>query len=100
MRVARGNIYLSSALCALFFPHAPCVALIEREGHVLIVPLIEQSAGGLLLKLRNRAGDRVIHAQEFLRQRSDLGEFDEHIVKVRWSQEWSALVLVDLPARL
>jgi hypothetical protein len=97
MQVARGNLYLCRALCARYFPHSQCVALIEREGQVLLLPLVHESAGGLLLKLRNREGDRVIHAQEFLREHGYLEDFEEHSVQVFWSSERAALILKDLP---
>jgi hypothetical protein len=80
------------------------VALLVRDEQIMIVPLIQQSAGGLLLKQRNARGDRVIHAQEFFRSRNLAEEFEVRSVPVRWSAEAAALVvgglLVDMRVRM
>jgi len=65
--IRRGNIYLSRELCGAHLAGAHSIALVAHDEGVLIVPLIQQSAGGMLLKIRNARGDRVLHAQEFLR---------------------------------
>ena len=51
--IKRGSIYLSRELCDAHLPDAGAVALLARDDAVLIVPLARQSAGGLLLKVRN-----------------------------------------------
>jgi hypothetical protein len=57
------------------------------------VPLIRDSAGGLLLKQRNARGDRVIHAQEFFRH-CDLPEDAEpRTLRAQWSRDRAALVV-------
>lgn len=47
---------------------APCVAvaLVAREDRWWLLPL-HGGAGGLQIKLRNAAGDRVVEAREFFR---------------------------------
>lgn len=60
------------------------------------IPLIQQSAGGLLLKVKNLGGDRVIHAQEFWRQHGCSEEFSERDYSVHWSGERAALLLVGI----
>jgi hypothetical protein len=102
--IARGNVYLSREICETYLPGVLSVALMVREEEVMIVPLIGQSAGGLLLKQRNARGDRVIHAQEFFRSRNLPEEFEARSVPVRWSREAAALVigglLVDVRVRM
>lgn len=44
----------------------PAVALVARDGQWWLLPLLG-GAGGLQVKLRNAAGDRVVEAQEFFR---------------------------------
>lgn len=95
--VARGNIYLSRELCDIYFPCIASIALIAREGAILIVPLIQESGGGLLLKTRNARGDRVIHGQEFFRDKGFVEDFEERIVPVHWSSESAALVVLGIP---
>ena len=63
----------------------------------LIVPLMHQSAGGMLLKIRNARGDRVLHAQEFLREQSVPEDFTERRFVVHWVSELSALAVTELP---
>lgn len=96
--VARGNFYLSRELCDTYLPGVLSVALLVRDEEVMIVPLIGQSAGGLLLKQRNARGDRVIHAQEFFRNRNLPEAFEPRTVPVRWSREAAALVVAGLLA--
>jgi hydrogenase maturation protease len=102
--IARGNFYLSREICETYLPGVSSVALLVRDEEIMIVPLIQQSAGGLLLKQRNARGDRVIHAQEFFRSRSLPEEFEVRSVPVRWSAEAAALVvgglLVDMRVRM
>jgi hypothetical protein len=95
--VARGNIYLSRAVCDAYLPDAQAVALLRRDAAVLIAPLARHSAGGLLLKVRNARGDRVIHAQEFLRSHGFVDDFNEHTVSATWEARSAALVLRDVP---
>jgi hydrogenase maturation protease len=89
----RGNFYLSREFCDAHFPQAVSVALLVRGEDVLIVPLAPQSAGGLLLKQRNARGDRVIHAQEFLREHGYAEDFATRSLGVDWNPASAALVV-------
>ncbi len=91
--VARGNFYLSREICESYLPGVSSVALLVRDEEIMIVPLIQQSAGGLLLKQRNARGDRVIHAQEFFRSRNLPEDFEVRSVPVRWNPRAAALVV-------
>jgi hypothetical protein len=95
--IKRGSIYLSRELCDAHLPDAGAVALLARDDAVLIVPLARQSAGGLLLKVRNARGDRVLHAQEFLRARGLPEDFEERRFPVHWASELKALAIRGLP---
>jgi hypothetical protein len=94
--VARGNLYLSLELYETYFSGVDCVALSPHPEGALIIPLIRQSAGGLLLKIRNLRGDRVIHAQEFWRQNGFAESFDERRRNTRWLSDRAALLVIDL----
>jgi len=91
--VARGSIYLSRETCETYFAGTAAVALIAREDHVLIVPLIAESGGGLLLKIRNARGDRVIHSQEFFRQNHLVEDWQPRPAVARWSEPSAAMVV-------
>jgi hydrogenase maturation protease len=94
--VARGNFYLSREVCDAYLPGVVSVALLARDDEVLIVPLTQQSAGGLLLKQRNARGDRVIHAQEFFRNKGLPEEFKPRNIPIAWSPDSAALVVSGL----
>ena len=91
--IARGNIYLPLEVYEVYFRNMECVALMPHEGGVLLIPLIQQSAGGMLLKVRNLRGDRVIHAQEFWRNHGYAEEFDEQVYVVSWISDRAALLV-------
>lgn len=95
--VVRGNLYLTRETCDSYLPGIQSVALIAREEMVMIVPLTQESGGGLLLKIRNAHGDRVIHAQEFFRAQGLVEDFQERAVPVHWSNELAALVVAGIP---
>ena len=95
--VARGNIYLSRELCDTYLSDIISVALLAREDKVFILPLTRESGGGLLLKIRNARGDRLIHAQEFFRENGFAEQTEERMVPVHWSLESAALVVTDIP---
>jgi hypothetical protein len=90
--IARGNIYLSREVCDLYFPRIDSIALLRHEADLLLIPLVQQSAGGMLLKTRNLRGDRVVHAQAFLRAQA-WEETAECSCPVRWSAEHAALLI-------
>lgn len=91
--IARGNFYLSRATCDAYLPGVVSVALLARDDEVLIVPLTQESVGGLLLKQRNAHGDRVIHAQEFFRNKELPEPGELTAVSAHWSQDSAALVI-------
>lgn len=96
VRVARANFYLSREICDAHLAGLHSVALLQHEDRVLIVPLMPGSAGGLLLKLRNGRGDRVIHAQEFFRTHGYLEDFEERHCELRWDAKMAALEVCGL----
>lgn len=91
--VSGGNVYLSCEACERFLPGIESVALLGREDRVLIVPLTRDSGGGLLLKIRNARGDRVIHAQEFFRTHGYVEDFTVVQAAMRWDESAAALAL-------
>ena len=95
--VAAGNLHLAREACERYLPGIESVALLNRDGAVLIVPLTRESGGGLLLKVRNARGDRVIHAQEFFRTHGYAEDFTPCRVPMQWDEAAAALVLSDVP---
>lgn len=72
------------------------MALLARAEQILIMPLTRESGGGLLLKMRNARGDRIVHAQEFFREQGLLENMQERKVSIHWNEESAALVIADL----
>ena len=95
--VARGNLYLSREVCETCLNGIESVALIDRDGQVMVYPLTPESGGGLLLKIRTAHGDRVIHAQEFFREKGYLEDFQERIFPAQWDAEAAALAITSIP---
>jgi len=60
-----GDLRLSAAVAAEFFPADSLVAVL-RGDELWLMPLIGTEAGGLLLKQRNSAGDRSALIAEHL----------------------------------
>jgi hypothetical protein len=96
LRITRGSLYLDRGLCDLYLPGISSVALLQRDGQVLLLPLHGATAGGALLKTRNARGDRVVHAPEFLRTLGIDDSDPARIVSVRWVSEVAGLLLQGL----
>ncbi len=51
-----------------YFTGLETVILLRRGQDLCILPVKHAAAGGYLLKLRNKVGDRVVHAPDFFRE--------------------------------
>ncbi len=88
--IKNGNIYLSHDLCETYFKRIESVALLIRNESVLLLP-VQQAGGGLLLKIRNANGDRVIHASEFFMQHKIKTDAEMTLPAI-WDADSGALV--------
>jgi len=86
----RGSLYLAGDIYRKYFAGLEAVILLEREGHLFIMPVRNSAGGGYLLKLKNSDGDRIINAMDFFRER-DRDSFTEEKITVFWDQEMAAL---------
>ena len=96
IKIARGNIYIPRETHAAYLKNIEAVALLPHENGVLLIPLVINSAGGWLLKIKNLNGDRIVHAQEFFRYNGYLEDFVERSYRVRWESERAALLIIDV----
>lgn len=94
VNIARGNIYVPQETFNTYLKGVEAVALLPHEDGILLFPLIQESAGGLLLKIRNLRGDRIVHAQEFFRNHDYFEEFQERPCEVRWLSDRAGLLIV------
>jgi len=84
-----GNLYIDSSLYETYFSSINSVVLLKKDALFLLMP-VQQAGGGLLLKIKNAKGDRIVHAIEFFQQHGiDTGE--EKILDVEWNAELAAL---------
>ncbi len=91
MTVRQGNIFLDASTYARYFPGLECIVLLKHEQTLLLLPVRHAAAGGLLMKVRNAQGDRVIHAQEFFRGQG-LDDDREWTGSLQWDDRRAALV--------
>jgi hydrogenase maturation protease len=92
IRIAGGSFHLSAELYERYFHGLSAIAIASLNGQIALMPLQEQAGGGLLVKVRNARGDRVVHAREFLREQ-EVEESDEHEVPAEWHPELAALLV-------
>lgn len=93
VKIARGNIYIPFETYETYLKNIEAVALLPHEKGILLFPLIQQSAGGLILKVKNLKGDRVVHAQEFFRNHGYTETFDEIVCNTVWESERHAILI-------
>ena len=96
IHIRNGNLYLDASLYEQYFPQIHSVILLKRDRALLLLPVTNAGAGGLLLKIRNAREDRVIHAQEFCRVHG----IDEHfaqMVSASWDEK-SAGLMIQMPS--
>ena len=66
LRIERGSLHMTRVFYDRYLHGVDSVALLEHDGQLLMMPVQGSATGGLLLKVRNARGDRVVHATEFL----------------------------------
>lgn len=74
VRLARGSLHLPREVYERHLGGRECVVLLRDGPDLLVLPVRGAEAGGLLLKVRNAAGDRVVDAADFLRAQPPGGE--------------------------
>ena len=88
--IHRGNIYVDAEIYQRYFSGIESVAVLANEGDIALMPVRNQGGGGLLLKIRNARGDRVIHAREIL-ESAGISEDQEINVTPKWDSDFAAL---------
>ena len=92
IRIRNSSLYLPYALYQNYFSGLDAVILLLHESRLLILPVRHPGGGGLLMKVRNLQGDRVIHALEFFRDH-DIDDTLDQEYPVRWDSENAALII-------
>ena len=65
VRIGDNNIYLSTQIHQTFFLNLETVILLKEVESIVIMPIQGSLYGGLMLKIINSKGDRVINAHDF-----------------------------------
>ena len=90
VRIADGSLYLDAEVYEHWFRGVQTVVLLGDPATLLIVPVVHAPTGGLLVKIRNARGDRVIHAPEALAGRGVAPRL-EGCFPARWDDRKAAL---------
>jgi hypothetical protein len=91
VRLKRGSLYFSREVYDRYFPRLETIILLRRSDDLVILPVRHAAAGGYVLKLRNSAGDRVVHAPDFFRENGVADEIEAELA-VFWSTESAGLL--------
>ncbi len=89
MLLKNGNLYIDSSLYETYFNDINSVALLKKNSLFLLMP-VQQAGGGLLFKIINAKGDRIVHAIEFFQQHG-IGPSEEKLLDVEWNAKMAAL---------
>ncbi len=88
--IDKGNLYLDAEIYSSFFAGLETIALLQNEHGFFILPVNNQASGGRLMKVRNKKGDRVVTATDFLEKCGVC--YDSMLcVPVSWDSNLSAL---------
>ena len=90
VKIHDGKIYLSNIVYETYFKNIQSIVFLEREKNIYLLPVNQAGGSGLLLKIINAKGDRVINVPE---QLLGLGidEVKEYICSVKWDATISGL---------
>jgi hydrogenase maturation protease len=94
IHIRNKSVYLENSVCETYFKNLDGIVLQIRESKLIIMPIRQSGAGGLLLKILNSDGDRIINAHEFFRE-NGLDEKMDKTVSALWDSAQAGLV-VDL----
>ena len=87
-----GQIFLSGKVYATYFPGLSTVMLLPRAGHFFIMPVQSSAAGGLLIKVINKDGDRLVYAVDIFRN-FEIETAEKISCPVVWRSEEAALMI-------
>lgn len=88
--IKEGAIYLPRELVETYFKGIDAVIVLIQQGELMVMPVHQATSGGSLLKVKNAAGDRVVHARDVF-QDQDMLDFQTDCLIVKWQSEKGAL---------
>ena len=69
IRLRQRRLYFARATYESYFAGCSTVILLRKDQDLLVLPVRHAASGGYMLKIRNEAGDRVVDAGDFFRDR-------------------------------
>jgi len=75
-----------------YFSGLESVVLLRKDNNLLILPVRHAASGGYLLKIRNKAGDRIVNAPDFYRSQG-LDDDVSLVFTVSWRTQKMALAI-------
>ena len=92
IKISGGRLYIPSNVYDLYFKGIQSVVFLNRNSKAFLLPVHQSGGSGLLLKVINSKGDRVINAPEQLSE-MNIDEEIEKEISVSWDAEISGLFL-------
>ena len=83
VEIYNGKLYLSGLVYETYFKNIQSVVFLNREGNIYLLPVNQAGASGLLLKIINARGDRVINATQQLRA-AGIDNTIKKTARVKW----------------
>ncbi len=90
--VRRGALHFTREIYERFFSTLDNVILLRDGSDLMVLPVRHQASGGYVIKLRTRAGDRIVTAADFFRD-NGIEDSIEMTLPATWSDERAALVV-------
>ena len=89
--VRRGALHFSDDVYCRYFSGLDNVVMLRDGADLLVLPVRQQAAGGYVIKLRTRAGDRLVSAADFFRD-NGLEDDVELTLPAQWDDKRMALI--------
>lgn len=86
----RGTLRLDGGVYERYFAGCQAVALLPRDGRLLILPVVSVAAGGSILKIVNARGDRGVAAADLFRELGLCEEWLEGDAQREFQAYWSS----------
>jgi len=86
----RGTLRLTGAVYEQYFAGCQAVALLPRQGCLLILPVAHVAGGGSILKVVNARGDRCVAAADLFRELGLCEDWLEGDGQADFEAHWSS----------
>ena len=92
VKIHNGRIYIPNLVYETYFKNIQSIVFFHKEKKIYLLPVNQSGGSGLLLKIINAKGDRVVNVVEQLND-CNIDDKSEKIVLVSWDSKISGLLL-------